>query len=97
MRKFNNWLALKLGSTLGSMSFFYFCVILDLLELPAVIKAASMITWVTYVSQSVIQLIALPILSVQQNLQNQQHAELHNAVKAIHTHLGIKHNSRKKL
>jgi len=72
--KFNRWLAVKLGNTLGSMPFFYLCVVLDIAELPSVIKAHSVLIWIAYISQTVIQLIALPILSVQANIQqeNQQ-------------------------
>ena len=70
--KFNRALAIKLSSLLGSMGFFYICVILDLIELPPVISSHSVIVWIAYISQTVIQLIALPILSTQQNIQQEQ-------------------------
>jgi hypothetical protein len=65
---FDRNLARKLGAVLGNMKFFYFCVILDLAMLPAVILAGSVIAWVTYIAQTVIQLLALPVLQVYQNL-----------------------------
>jgi hypothetical protein len=71
------------------MYFFYFCVVLDLIELNPVVKAHSTITWVTYLSQSVIQLIALPILGAQNKLQQDNHAETIKHLKAVHRHLGI--------
>jgi len=71
-KRFNNKLANILGNTLGSMGFFYFCVILDIAELPSVIKANSVLIWIAYISQTVIQLIALPILSTQANIQQKQ-------------------------
>lgn len=70
--KFNLKVAVQLGKVLGNMWFFYFCVVLDLAELPAVISAHSIIAWVTYIAQTVIQLVALPVLQVYQNIQNTQ-------------------------
>lgn len=90
MKRFDTWLALKLGNGLSSMPFFYFCVILDIIELPPVIQADNTITWVTYISQSVIQLIALPILAVQQKIQHENHKEVMRHIGKIHDHLGIK-------
>lgn len=77
MKKFNEWLALKLGNGLSSMLFFYICLVLDLVELPPVIAAHSVIIWCTYLSQSVIQLVALPILGVQQRIMTDHH-EMHS-------------------
>jgi hypothetical protein len=71
-KTFNDKLATFLGNSLGSMGFFYICVILDLAELPSVISAHSVLVWVTYIAQTVIQLIALPIISTQQNIQQKQ-------------------------
>ena len=90
MKRFNEWLAKRLGDLLGNMYFFYACVILDILELPAVWSAHSAIAWVTYVSQTVIQLLALPVLQVYQNLQNDKHNEVIGHIKKIHKHLGVK-------
>lgn len=73
LKQFNEWLAVRLGDTLSSMTFFYVCLILDLIELGPVISAHNTITWVTYISQSVIQLIALPILGVQQKIMTDHH------------------------
>jgi hypothetical protein len=94
MKQFNDRLANFLGDALSHMNFFYFCLALDLLELHPVIQAHSTITWVTYLSQSVIQLIALPILGAQNKLQQSNHEEtmkhvksLHDKVDAVHKHL----------
>lgn len=57
---------------LGSIYFFYFCILLDIIELPPVIHANSVIVWVTYISQTVIQLVALPLLQAYQNIQQSQ-------------------------
>jgi hypothetical protein len=100
---FHDKLAVQLGKILGSMWFFYFCVLLDLAELPAVIQSHSAIAWVTYISQTVIQLLALPILQVYQNLlqsindakADADHAALTHMMgelNSIQDHLGIPHD-----
>lgn len=81
---FNKDLATLMGKLLGNMYFFYFCVILDIAELPAVIIAHSTIAWISYVSQTVIQLLALPVLQVYQNLQQE-----HNDAKADADHQAL--------
>lgn len=90
MKRWNAWLANRLGNLLSSMYFFYFCVVLDLIELGPVISAHSTILWVTYLSQAVIQLVALPILGAQNKLQQANHMEVMHHIKKIHAHLGIK-------
>lgn len=94
MKQFNDRLANLLGDILSHMNFFYFCVLLDLVELHPVIQAHSVITWITYLSQSVIQLIALPILGAQNKLQQDNHEEtmkhignLHAKIDAVHKHI----------
>lgn len=85
--RLNRALAIKIGNLFGSMGFFYFCVLLDLVELPAVIQQASVIIWVTYISQAVIQLVALPIISVQGNIQSEEKAASDNAMHEALTHI----------
>jgi hypothetical protein len=71
------------------MWFFWFCVILDLAELPAVIQANSSIAWVTYLSQTVIQLLALPLLGAGQRIiaasQDARAEADHKTLTALHT------------
>ena len=71
------------------MWFFWFCLVLDLIELPAVIQASSVMTWVTYIAQTVIQLLALPALGAGQALMqatNDARAEAdHKTLVALHT------------
>jgi hypothetical protein len=87
--RFNSWLAVRATAVLGSMWFFWFCVLLDLLELPAVIASKSSISWVTYISQTVIQLLALPLLQVGQRIiseaQDQRAEADHETLIALHT------------
>lgn len=96
IRNFNKWFGNKLADGVGTMSFFWFCFILDLIELGPVIKSNSAIIWVTYISQTVIQLLALPLLAFQGKIQNENHKETMSHIKAVHKHLGIKHPYRRK-
>lgn len=86
MNKFFNTLANGLGTKL----FFIFCLALDLMMLPPVIQAKSVIVWVTYLSQTVIQLLALPLLGIQARIQQDNHKQVMNHIKVIHKHLGVK-------
>jgi hypothetical protein len=84
-KRLNEKLAMKMGGVLTSVYFFYFCVILDLAELPAVILAHSPIAWVNYISQTVIQLLALPILgflsnTIQRNNDAKAEADHNNLI-----------------
>ncbi|HEV2402723.1 MAG TPA: hypothetical protein VGS08_00825 [Candidatus Saccharimonadales bacterium] len=76
MGKLNTLLAVGITKAVGSMWCAYIFILLDLLELGPVIHANSMITWVTYISQTVLQLILLPIIMVGQNvIQSQNNAK----------------------
>jgi hypothetical protein len=66
--RFNASLAVRATAVLGNMWFFWFCVALDLIELPAVIASRSVMSVVAYISQTVIQLLALPLLQVGQRI-----------------------------
>jgi hypothetical protein len=87
--KVNGWIAVRTTRGLSSMWFFWFCVLLDLAELPAVIAAHSVIAWVTYLSQTVIQLVALPLLGAgQQIISTAQDARAesdHEILSSLHT------------
>ena len=90
MKRFNKWLGNNLANGIGTMFFFYFCVLLDVVELPPVIKSHSLIILVTYLSQTVIQLLALPLLAYQAKIQQGNHKDIMEHFDRIHKHLGIK-------
>jgi len=74
--KLNDWLAVKITKSVGTMWCAYAFIVLDLLELGPVVKVNNMITWVTYISQTVLQLVLLPIIMVgQQVIQDQNDAK----------------------
>ena len=66
IEKFNAWIAVKITNGVGTMwcAYAFFC--LDLLMLPPVIQSNSATVWVTYVAQTVLQLVLLPIIMVGQ-------------------------------
>lgn|GEM_PF-402278 len=76
--RFNFWLAVKITNGVGTMWCAYAFLILDLLMLPPVIQANNIIIWVTYIAQTVLQLVLLPIIMVGQNViqaQNEAKAD----------------------
>lgn len=74
--KLNAWLAIRITNAVGTMWCAYAFLILDLFMLPPVIKAASAMVWVTYIAQTVLQLVLLPIIMVGQNvIQSQNEAK----------------------
>ena len=76
--KFNYWLAVKITKGVGTMWCAYAFFIIDLFMLPPVIKANSVMVWVTYIAQTVLQLVLLPIIMVGQNViqtQNESKAD----------------------
>jgi hypothetical protein len=74
--KFNSWLAVKITDSVGTMWCAYAFLVLDLFMLPPVIKANSIMIWVTYIAQTVLQLVLLPIIMVGQNvIQSQNEAK----------------------
>jgi len=78
INKFNYWIALKITNSVGTMWCAYLFFILDLIMLPPVIASHSIMTWVTYIAQTVLQLVLLPIIMVGQNViqaQNEAKAD----------------------
>ena len=74
--KINDWVAVKITKSVGTMWCAYAFLLLDLFMLPPVIKAASAMVWVTYIAQTVLQLVLLPIIMVGQNvIQSQNEAK----------------------
>jgi hypothetical protein len=74
--KFNYWLAVKITKSVGTMWCSYVFLLIDLLMLPPVIDSHSIMVWVTYIAQTVLQLVLLPIIMVGQNvIQSQNEAK----------------------
>ena len=89
IERVNGRIAVAATTVLGSMWFFWFCVLLVLVELPAVFAARSVMAWVMYISQTVIQLLALPLLGAGQRInsaaQDARAETDHETLVALHT------------
>lgn len=96
--KFNEFLAVKITTAVGTMECAYLFFILDLIMLPPVIKSHDIIVWVTYIAQTVLQLLLLPIILVGQNVQSRQQEtqskETQELVKKIYDNLMIELNKQ---
>lgn len=68
--RFNAWTAIKVTNLLSSMWFFWFCAALDVAELFLLVTGVMPIgvIFITFLSQTVIQLLALPAISAGQKL-----------------------------
>ena len=87
--KLNYWIAVKITNGVGNMWCAYAFLLLDLIMLPPVIKANSVMIWVTYIAQTVLQLVLLPIIMVGQNvIQSQNEAKADTDHKTL-TYLAI--------
>ena len=87
--KFNYWLAVKITNSVGTMWCAYAFLVIDLFMLPPVIKANSVMIWVTYIAQTVLQLVLLPIIMVGQNvIQAQNEAKADTDHKTL-TYLAV--------
>lgn len=71
MKKFNNWLALKLTSFIGSMICAYIFCIIALISLPATLATGNIMYVVAWFAQTFLQLVLLSVIMVGQNLQSQ--------------------------
>ena len=84
IKKFNYWIAVKITNGVGTMWCAYAFLIIDLFMLPPVIKANSVMVWVTYIAQTVLQLVLLPIIMVGQNvIQEQNEAKANTDHKTL--------------
>lgn len=80
--RFNNWLASKITSGVATMWCAYAFAILALISLPAAIKSHDMITIVSWVAQTFLQLVLLSIIMVGQNLAS---SDLQQKIDETHT------------
>lgn len=70
--KFNHRIAVRITNGVGTMWCAYAFLILDFVMLPPVIAAKSVMVWVSYIAQTVLQLVLLPIIMVGQNVMQTQ-------------------------
>lgn len=90
MSRFNDWLAVKITNAVGSMWTAYLFGLLTIVSLPAAIASHNAIVIVSWIAQTFLQLVLLPIIIVGQNVQSQKHDQVLASVQKIHTHLNIR-------
>ena len=86
--RFNTWLAVRITRTVGSMWIAYLFACIALVSLPAALHSGDVIVIVSWVAQTFLQLILLPIIIVGQNViqaTNDARAEAdHETLTAVH-------------
>jgi hypothetical protein len=86
--RFNTWLALSITRTVGTMWIAYLFAALALISLPAALASGEVIVIVSWVAQTFLQLVLLPIIIVGQNViqaANDARAEAdHETLTAVH-------------
>lgn len=87
--RFNNWIAVKITNGVGTMWCAYAFLIIDLIMLPPVIKAHDVMVWVTFIAQTVLQLVLLPIIMVGQNVIQAQNESKADADHKTLTYLAL--------
>ena len=89
MGRINTYLAVKITQIVGSMWCAYIFVLLTLISLPAAIASHNTIVIVSWIAQTFLQLVLLPIIIVGQNVQAEasdaRAKHDHDTLNAIHT------------
>jgi hypothetical protein len=70
MKRFNEWLASKITSAVGTMWCAYLFAAIALISLPSAIKSHDPIVIVAWVAQTFLQLVLLSIIMVGQDVQS---------------------------
>lgn len=87
--RFNTFVAVKITSSIGSMWCAYLFALIALISLPAALKTGNSIIIVSWIAQTFLQLVLLPIIIVGQNVQaaaSDARAESdHDTLISIHT------------
>ena len=80
---FNNNLAAKITTAVGTMGCAYIFTVIALISLPAAVSSGSVIIIVGWIAQTFIQLVLLSIIMVGQNVQGAK-AEAHTEKMLSH-------------
>lgn len=87
--RFNTWVAVRVTRAVGSMPVAYLFALLAMVSLPAAINSHNTIIIVSWIAQTFLQLVLLPIIIVGQNVQaaaTDLRAEHdHRTLEAIHS------------
>jgi len=67
--RFNRWLAVKITNSVGTMYCAYVFLALSCISLPSTLQSGDVGRIVTWITQTFLQLVLLPIIMVGQNVQ----------------------------
>jgi len=86
--RFNTWLAVRITRTVGTMWTAYLFACISLISLPAALHSGDVIVIVSWVAQTFLQLVLLPIIIVGQNVisaaQDARAEADHETLTALH-------------
>jgi hypothetical protein len=72
MNRFNNWLAQKITAMVGSMWCAYLFIIISLISLPAVLATKNIDVFITWLTQTFLQLVLISVIIAGQEIQNKK-------------------------
>lgn len=70
MKSFNDWLAIKVTNAVGSMWCAYLFSLLALVSLPSAIASHNVLTIISWIAQTFLQLVLLSVILKGQNIQS---------------------------
>jgi hypothetical protein len=76
IEQFNDWLAIKITNAVGSMWCAYAFAILTFVSLPSAINTHSLITIVSWIAQTFLQLVLLAIILKGQNISGERQEKI---------------------
>ena len=82
MKRFNDWLASKITSAVGTMWCAYIFAAIALISLPSALKSHDPIVIVAWVAQTFLQLVLLSIIMVGQDVQSK---DMQQKISETHT------------
>ena len=82
MKRFNDWLASKITSAVGTMWCAYIFALIALISLPSALKSHDPIVIVAWVAQTFLQLVLLSIIMVGQDVQSK---DMQQKISETHT------------
>lgn len=68
VKKFNDWLAVKITNGVGTMWCAYLFTALTLISLPSAIASRNVLTIVSWIAQTFLQLVLLAVIQTGQNI-----------------------------
>jgi hypothetical protein len=99
IERFNTYLALKITAGVGTMWCAYAFAALALVSLPSALRSGDLVTIVSWISQTFLQLVLLSIIIVGQNVQSaaadaRAQATYEDADAVLHTAIEIQEHMR---